>query len=365
MDQQFFMPTRIIMGENSVLENYSVFAQMGKKALIVTGFSSAKKNGSLNDVTQALSKNNQTWSIYDKVMSNPTIECVYEGASFARAEKADFIIAIGGGSPMDAAKAISLLACQDIPREELFSGKYGTQILPMIFIPTTAGTGSEVTQASVLTDHEKQTKISISSPLMFPRIAILDAKYMKNLSRDITINTAVDALTHAVEGMLSRRANPITDAIASESISMISSCFEGLLSFNLSEKDRQNLLYASTLAGMVITNTGTAAVHSMGYSLTYYKNIDHGRANGLLIVEYLRFMEGHSAKIKQILTCMGMKNLDELKNILDKLLGKKEPITIEEINKFTEKAILAKNIKNSVPNPEKEDVFNIYKLSLS
>lgn len=365
MVKQYFMPTRVILGEDSVKNNPSVFSEMGKKALIVTGRSSAKKNGSLDDVTEVLAKNGQEWSVFDRVMANPSVECVYEGASFARSEKVDFVIAIGGGSPMDAAKAINLLACQDIPRDRLFSGNYGAEILPMIFVPTTAGTGSEVTPYSILTDHGEETKISIASPILFPKVAFLNAKYMDNLPRDITVNTAIDALSHAVEGMLSVRANPMTDAIASESIRMISSCFDALKKFQLTRNDRGKLLYASTLAGMVIANTGTTAVHSMGYSLTYYKDIDHGRANGLLLAEFLKFIERHRPdKVEQILACMGMKKTDEFKDLFDELLGEKERLTLDEINMYTEKAMPKKNIRNSIAVPGKEDVLNIYKASL-
>jgi len=233
MIKQYYMPTQILMGEDCVGSNSSAFLNMGKKALIVTGKHSAKKNGSLDDIVNVLSANGQTWALFDNVMSNPTVECVYEGASFARSENVDFIIAIGGGSPMDAAKAISLLACQNIPEDKLFSGQYSDEVLPMIMVPTTAGTGSEVTPYSVLTNDRAQTKNSISSNLLFPQIAILDAKYMVDLPKEITINTAIDALSHSIEGMMSLRANPIADSIALESIKRISRCFESLKSGNL------------------------------------------------------------------------------------------------------------------------------------
>lgn len=158
MIQQYYMPSKILMGEDCVQTNSEAFLKMGKKALIVTGEHSAKKNGSFDDIIKVLSSNGQTWALFDKIMSNPTIESVYEGAAIARSEQVDFIIAIGGGSPMDAAKAINLLACQDIPESELFRGQYTDEILPMVMVPTTAGTGSEVTPFAVLTDNRAQTK---------------------------------------------------------------------------------------------------------------------------------------------------------------------------------------------------------------
>ena len=214
--------------------------------MIVTGKNSARLNGSLDDIIKVLSSNGQEWALFDKIMSNPTIECVYEGAAFAKTENVDFIIAIGGGSPMDAAKAINLLACQDIPEDKLFNGQYSEEILPMILVPTTAGTGSEVTPYAVLTNNRAQTKTSIASHILFPKVAILDAKYMENLPKEITVNTAIDALSHSIEGMLSLRANPITDSIALDSIRRISRCFESLKTGELTREQRFELLYAST-----------------------------------------------------------------------------------------------------------------------
>lgn len=139
-------------------EKTAMFSQIGKKALIVTGKNSAKLSGALDDVKYALEKNNIEYVIFDKVMSNPTVECVYDGAETAMEEEVDFVIAIGGGSPMDSAKAIALLAVSDIERKNLFDGNIGNKALPMIHIPTTAGTGSEVTPYAILTNHENRQK---------------------------------------------------------------------------------------------------------------------------------------------------------------------------------------------------------------
>src|SRR5699024_3535323 len=118
------------------------------------------------------------------------------GAALARQVQADFIIAIGGGSPMDAAKAIALLACQDIPKAQLFTQQQRGKTLPLICIPTTAGTGSEVTQYSVLTNDAQKTKTSLAAPCLFPQAALLDGKYMMRLPRTATIHTALDAFSH-------------------------------------------------------------------------------------------------------------------------------------------------------------------------
>lgn len=364
MELEFYMPTKVILGESCVRKNSDVF-KIGNKALIVTGKTSAKINGALDDVIWSLAQNNIKYILFDKVLSNPTVECAYEGAEVAMEEEVDFVVAIGGGSPMDAAKAIALLAVSDVDRNELFSGNIDNKALPMIHIPTTAGTGSEVTPYSILTDHENKTKKSIAAPCLFPTYALLDSKYMKNLGRETIINTAVDSLSHSVEGMMSKRANNMSNFIAREAIKLISSRFDKLINGNLTDEDREKLLYASMLGGVVISQTKTTAVHAMGYSLTYFKNIDHGRANGLLLGEFVGFTEKYKPQlVRDILDCMGINTVDEFKQKLSDILGEKENFAIEELAMYATIAKDAGGTKNSVQIPTEEEIFGLYKKSL-
>lgn len=364
MNITYQMPTKVIMGEGCVRANAALLAEMGKKALIVTGACSAKANGSQDDVLAALTQNGQSYAVYDKVMSNPTIACAYDGAAFAKSQGCDFVIAIGGGSPMDAAKAMALLARQDIPEPALFSGQYGPDVLPMVHIPTTAGTGSEVTPYAILTNDAAQTKTSLASPLLFPKIALLDARYMSGLPLNVTINTAVDALSHLVEGMLTVRANTVTGILAAEGMKNIAFCFGAMKQNALASDIREKLLYASMLGGVVIANTGTTVVHAMGYALTYFKNIDHGRANGLLMPAFFDFIQKNaSVKVSEILSLMGFLSVEAFKSTMMELLGEKEKLTIQEIEKFSEITMKAKNIKNTIVSLSKDDIINIYKAS--
>ena len=372
MELNFYMPTKVIMGEACVTKQAILLKEYGTRALIVTGTNSAKINGALQDVEEALQSQGIEFDLFDRIMANPTVACVYEGAAYAKEMQSDFIIGIGGGSPMDAAKAIALLAVQDIAEEEIFLGKFLNQALPLVLIPTTAGTGSEVTPYSILTNTEGQTKTSISSPAIFPKLSLLDAKYMRDLSVEITVNTGVDALSHAIEGMLSVRATRVSDGIAIQSIQEIVPCLSALSPDNhkpaaeIPMEIREKLLYGSMLAGVVISHTGTTAVHSMGYALTYFKNIDHGRANGLLLPSFLRFvMKQDATIIKQILSAMSFSSLDDLEALFLRLLGERERITGQDIEKFAGIAIKAKNILNSKVKPEKEDLIQMYERSLN
>jgi len=367
------MPTKVIMGDNCIINNKECLGTLGKKAIIVTGRNSAKVNGSEADVIQALEALNIEYIIYDQVMSNPSIECAYKGAKLAKEEKVDFVIAIGGGSPMDAAKAIALLAAQDIEESQLFSGKYGTEVLPIIAVPTTAGTGSEVTQYSILTNDSLKTKTSIATELIFPTFTFLDSKYMEQLSIVATINTSIDALSHAVEGMLSVRASIISSALASESIRMIMDMTPKLLKALktndikvLDSSVREQLLHASFLAGIVIAQTGTTAVHAMGYSLTYFKNIDHGRANGLLLGEYLKLVEKEDPVLTtRIIQAMGLDSIEGFQIIIDELFGEKEDISLDEITQFSSMAIKTGNINNCKVKPKEKDIVDMYAISFA
>lgn len=362
MPIKFLMPTEFYLGKDAVANHAAVFASMGKKALLVTGKSSAKLSGAQDDIIQILAKNDIAYSIFDEIEANPSIESTLKGAAFAAFEKVDFVIGIGGGSPLDAAKTIALFAGANLSIEDVLQKRFPKHSLPTILIPTTAGTGSEVTPYSILTDLKSKSKFNVSSPITFAKYAIADAKYTESLPKTIAINTTIDALSHSIEGMLGLRHNDLTDLLAKESISLICQRFPALHQEKLSYKDREALLYASSLGGMVISQTGTTAVHAMGYALTNYKGIDHGRANALLIGGFLRFIQSKdSQRIAEIMKAAGFKNLDEFCQSLDALLGDIEKISPQECIAFTKLTMANKNVRNSDMQPEEADILKIFK----
>ena len=374
------------MGENCINEQRNLFSALGKKAFIVTGKNSARINGAYDDVVKALEANNQKHVLYDRVTANPAEVCVCEAGKLARETQCDFVVGIGGGSPMDAAKAAAVLALNDISKEELFTLGFKSA-LPNIAVPTTAGTGSETTQYSVLVDTTEAdgktpkpkgpAKRSISSALMFPQIAFLDAKYMKYLNRDLTVHTAIDALTHAIEGMLTLRANYISDVLAAESMTMLLDCMNDLLAFpedpsSFSMEKREKLLLASCIAGMEIAQSGTAAPHSMGYHFTLNWGTDHGRANGLLLKSFLLLCQekekvlqkndpSFRPRIPKLRAALGM-DLEKLFDIVEELLGKREKASEDEITGWC--AFPMKNAANTYTLPDKEEIERMFRESV-
>ena len=361
----FYLPTEIVMGAECVRGSAERLKKLGQKALIVTGRHSAKLCGALDDLTSALGSAGICYEIWDKAEPNPTIDSAYECAAAAKSCEADFIAAIGGGSPMDTAKAAALLAAQEIPRESLFSGAYKDDALPTLFIPTTSGTGSEVTQYSILTNDEAQTKTTLASPIMFPRLALLDPKYTRGLPRKTAINTAIDAFSHCVESFLGKKSDRLCGALALEGCEAFAGVYDRLASDSLDDDALGRLQYASLLGGICIAQTGTAAAHAMGYSLTYFRHIDHGRANGLLLTEFIRFTEGtHPDKVARLLGAMKLGGVDELDEMLSGLLGEPEDFTLPELEKYTALAVKTKNMKNCLTEPTAGDILSAYKNSL-
>ena len=283
METSFFMPTQVRMGRNVVQESGALLAGLGKRAMLVTGRSSAVKCGAQADVTAALEKNGQTWVVFDQVMSNPTVDCVYAGADLARREGVDFLIAIGGGSPMDAAKAIALLARQDLAAEDLFQGGFTGDVLPMVHIPTTAGTGSEVTLATVITDSDHGYTFPINDLPLIPKVAVLDVENTRTMPPSMTATTGMDALTHAVEAFIGRSTTAATRSDALEATRLIFANLETAYRDGDNLEARERLSTAAFLAGRAFSKSYVGYVHAVAHSLGGRYNVPHGLANAVLL----------------------------------------------------------------------------------
>ncbi|NLM39963.1 MAG: iron-containing alcohol dehydrogenase [Firmicutes bacterium] len=347
----FFMPTKVFFGTGCVKDRRANWI-MGKKALIVTGRHSAKASGALDDVIASLPVE---YVVFDEVENNPSLETVSQGGKIAREEGCDFVVAIGGGSPLDAAKAIAVLAVNDVLPLSLYERGWEKPALPIAAIPTTAGTGSEVTQYAVLTVDRDQTKRSISGDDLFPKFALLDPAYTESLSPAVTIDTAVDALSHLIEGFLSVRANQVSSGLAVQGMRIWGRCIPALRSRVFDSTVRSELLIASALGGMTIAQTGTTLVHALGYPLTYFHDVPHGRANGILFAAYLRYINQVAPqKIGEILKNLGLTSLNEFQQLMDEFFGEHiAELDIDEISiaAWVQKAASAKNVANSIGNP--------------
>lgn len=366
----FFMPTKIITGKDCLFENKEKLI-LGKRAFIVTGKSSGRLSGALSDVENILKESKIPYHVYDKVENNPEINAMAEGGRICREFNADFIIAIGGGSPLDAAKAIAVYAANppsqggEFELYDIFGGSYKNTPIPMCAIPTTAGTGSEVTPYSILTLHKEQTKKSFSSPDVFFKVAFLDGKYTQKLPLQIARNTAVDAMCHLIEGYTNKKSTYLTDYMALEGLKIIGKHLNALANGEFNNEVCEELLWASTIGGMVISQTGTTVVHSMGYQLTYFKDIPHGMANGYLVYEYLkRVNDVCGYKVDNVISALELENLEKFKEYVGKILPRNVIFTTKDISEWVKISIKARNV-SSCPFPINEEIeLEIYKSSL-
>ena len=363
MEFKYSMPTKIYFGKDSILINKEVFSSIGSKALIVTGRNSAKKNGSYDDVVRALSEVGVKHVLFDQVEENPSLETIEKGGNIGKTNNVDFIIGIGGGSPMDAAKAMAIfIKNPEININNIFCGKQ-LESIPVVAVATTSGTGSEVTQYSIVTSNKEKTKKNLGQSI-FPVAAFLDSKYTFNLSYDITVNTAIDAFTHLVEGYLNSNSTYISDLYGERGFELFKYCFEKLISKNLDDEFRDKVMLASTLGGMQISQTGTSLPHGMGYPLTYFKGLPHGLANGVLTIEYLKSFK-NKTKIEKMLNILKLNSLEELDEIFKKLLNINIQVTEEEIIEYSKALVSNKaKLKNHPEEVSLDDIVEIYSKSL-
>lgn len=359
----YLMPTKILFGKGVINKHKELFKEYGKKAYIVTGKHSSKKNGSLEDVLEALKEENIDYLIFDDIEENPSLETIERAANIGKSEKVDFIVGIGGGSPLDASKAIGVFINNpQINKDNIFEGK-NLRSIPIIAVATTSGTGSEVTQYSIVTDHKAKTKKNLGQSV-FPKVAFLDPSYTMDMSYSVTCSTGVDAFSHLVEGYLNSNANVISDMYAEKGIELFGQCLKGLLENNIDYNIREKLMLASTLGGILIAQTGTSLPHGMGYPLTYFKGVPHGKANGVLYGEYLNIFKDKT-KVNKIIRLLGLNTLEELKIILDKLLPLDIKVSEEEIKTYAES--MCSNEAKLKNHPEKvgfDEIYKIYKNSL-
>jgi alcohol dehydrogenase class IV len=361
---KFFMPTQVVFGQDVVKQAGGDLA-LGTKALIVTGKSSARRSGALGDVLEVLPT---PYVLFDEVENNPTVETVIRGGQLAQESGCDFIIAIGGGSPLDAAKVMAVLAVNDTHPLDLYKEGWKVPALPMVAIPTTAGTGSEVTQYAVLTIKEEETKKGLGGPDLFPKVAYLDPKYTESLPLDVTIDTAVDALSHLVEGYLSGRATSASDLVALQGIALWGTTISALRRGEVNQVVRTALLLASSLGGITIAQTGTTLVHALGYPLTYFHDYPHGRANGILMTEYLRYTQTVAPeRVATVLELLDLASIDAFGELMDSLFSQyvgKLVLNSEQIQLYASRATLTKNIANSLGKPSLDQLTKILEDSI-
>lgn len=363
MSFKYLMPTKCYFGKGVVLEYKDELKNFGEKAMIVTGKSSSKKNGSLGDMEKALNASKIPYVIFDDIEENPSLETIGRAAELGKKENVDFMIGIGGGSPIDASKAIGILINNRKYNYENILDAPKLESIPVIAVPTTAGTGSEVTPYSIVTDHKAKTKRNLGQ-LVYPKIAFCDATYMIDMPYAVTVNTGIDAFSHLAESYLNSNANIMSDIYCEKGLKIFRKCLPKLLSGELDLSFREDLMMVSTLGGMAITQTGTSLPHGMGYNLTYFKGMAHGMANGILYEEYLKVFKDKT-RVNNLLSFIGVDSIEELGEEFRRILKWDGSVTKEELSSYA-KAISSNKgkLKNHPEEITEKELYNIYYRSL-
>ncbi|MEG9544757.1 lactaldehyde reductase [Mannheimia sp. HC-2023] len=314
------MANRLILNETSyhgkgAIQHivHEVKSRSFNKALVVTDKDLIKFNVS-QKVTDLLDAENLPYEIFDEVKANPAVDVIKAGVEKFKASGADYLIAIGGGSPIDSAKAIGIIINNPEFSDVLsLEGVAPThqKCVPIIAVPTTAGTAAEVTINYVITDEEKKRKFVCVDVHDVPAVALVDPDMMESMPKSLAAATGMDALTHAIEGYITKAAWELTDALHLKAIELISRSLRGAVEKN--PKDIEGMALGQYVAGMGFSNVGLGVVHSMAHPLSAYYDTPHGIANAVLLPYVMEFNKNYTGeKYREIARAMGVKGVDEM-----------------------------------------------------
>ena len=387
MEFSYFLPVNIQFGWNKVDNVADFAAPYGKKALIVTGRTSAKKSGLYDRVAAKLDAAHIGHVLFNQVDANPLITTALDGAALAKSESCDMVIAIGGGSIMDCAKGIAFMAVNkgDI-NDYIFNRKTSDNALPLIVIPTTCGTGSEGNGFGVLTNPETGDKKSLRCNAIVPKVSIVDPAVMGTMPPHVLASVGFDALCHNIEAYTSKTAQPFTDALAHYAVTLLAQYLvplykhvkataEGkpaVLNETQLTKAWESVTLASTIGGMVINTAGVTLAHGMEHPASGLKDITHGV--GLAIIEPVAveytwsanpdkfgalariFNYGDGSELGEALRLI-VHDLDLTTNLTELGFTKKDiPWLVDNVY-----VVATGNIANTVAEISREDIEALYK----
>lgn len=342
MTFNYYVPTRLLFGAGQ-LENLSTQAMPGKKAMIViSNGKSTKENGYLKRLQEQFVKAGIQYEVFDKIQANPLKSTVMEGAAKVRETGCDFIAALGGGSVMDASKAIAMMSVNDGDLWDYVSGGSGkgrelpNTPLPVVAITTTAGTGSEVDQWGVVTHDDNNEKIGVGGyDSLFPQIAVVDPELMASVPPKFTAYQGFDALFHSTECYISCAANLMGDMLALTAIENIGRYLARAVKDGKDMEAREHIAFANTLSGMVMTVSACTSEHSMEHAMSaYHHDLPHGA--GLIMISkeyYAYFARNHACdeRFIKMAHALGMKDAKEPMDFVNALVKLQEDCGVADL----------------------------------
>lgn len=328
----FYRPVEVFFGEGSVDKAGEVARRFGFKVMIVTGRESAKRSGALDRLIKSLNSHGiHQYVLYNEILPNPTDRMVNEGARIAVEEKVDLIIGLGGGSVLDSAKAIAIVSSNEGSAWDYVRYPEGPRLVPyltrpVICIPTTSGTGSEVNKYSVITNEIRKEKLVISHSLNYPKVALIDPELGRTMSSILTAITGFDALTHALESLTNRADNFMAEELSVRAVEIIAKWLPVAVEEPENLTARRWMSYASMLAGVAIDHLGVALIHGMEHPVSaHYPEISHGEGLAMLAPYITEFnLKGNPEKYALFARLMGYeekppKAVDALLDLLERV----------------------------------------------
>ncbi len=325
----FRFPVQLVFGEGCLEELKTFVSGFGKHALLVTGSGPTRSLPAVEAVLATLQSEGISCTRFHGVEADPSVETVEAGAEMARENGCDFVIGLGGGSPMDAAKAIAARLTNPGPITEWAGvGNLRKRARPIICIPTTAGTGSEATSIAVITDRKRKQKMSVVSQHIYPTLSLVDPTLAARMPPQLTAATAMDALTHAVESYVSRRSWAPTQGLSYRAVQLIAANLEKACADGDDMEARRNLSMASMIAGVAFTNAGLGLCHAMAHALGSFCGVAHGVANAVLLPSVMRFnLPSRPALFRELAQAMG----EDVSGMPAESAGAKSVKAVEEL----------------------------------
>lgn len=380
MAKIFLVPNVILSGEGAVNDIGNYLKEKGNKALLVTDkfmvqFGNAKK------VTDALDKCKIKYTVYDGVNGEPTDEMVMKGVDVYKENNCDFLIGLGGGSPIDTAKAIGFMSVSNGKISDYMHQNIDIDVPYLVAIPTTAGTGSEATQFTIITDTKNNVKMLLSGLAILPKLAIIDPDFTLTAPVKVTVATGLDALCHAIEAYTSRKAQPLSDIFALSAIAKIHENLPLCFADGKNIQARMKMSLAATEAGIAFNNSSVTIIHGMSRPIGALFHIAHGLSNAVLLIVCMKFaIKENKERFAEIARTMGVvgnnANIDEavqafiteLEDFCKALkvpglseLGVDKEIFLNNLDKMASDALDSGSPANTMRQPTKEDIIKIYK----
>lgn len=381
MADVFITPKKIISGDHALEKAIVDMKALGGKALIVTD-QTMVKTGNLDRLLGLLDTAQILYSVYSEINREPDDQMVLKGRQIFLQESCDCLIALGGGSPIDAMKAIALLTKSSRQLSEYMGNVIDAVLPPMIAIPTTAGTGSEVTQFTIITDCKSSVKMLLKGPSLMPDLAVVDSGFTITVPPMVTAATGLDALCHAVEAYTSKKAQPLSDTFALSSVKRIFQYLPEAYKHGESKTAREQMSLAALEAGIAFNNSSVTLIHGMSRPIGALFHVAHGISNAVLMNVCLKFaLDGAIERFAVLGRTVGTASeadadqaaaekfiealLDLTRNLCVptlKELGIDRGAFCSVIEKMAEDAMISTSPQNTRKTVTKEDVISLYNM---